>query len=147
MTSTKIIDIDALKHYHSLLNDEWVGVINNIESKINDIVNTGVDGALTLRAYLFNASGTYTKSELEDLLSVSLELLVNTMKKGTPLTIFSSDDVSANISFVVESNYTLDILGNLKTLTLYWHQYQLWNTFTVTALSDGNYTCTIEQKQ
>lgn len=121
------------------------GVIDSIDNKINSIVNSGVDGALTLRAYLFNVSGTYTKSELETLLSVSLDLLVNSMKKGTPLTIFSTDEVSANISFVVESNYTLDSSGNLKTLTLYWHQYQLWNTFTVTASSDGNYTCTIEQ--
>lgn len=96
-------------------------------------------GALTLRAYIFNVSGTYTKTELEALLGVELNVLINSMKKGNPITIFSSDDVSCNISFVVESNCTITTEGELESLTLFWHQYQLWNTVSISLDSSGNY--------
>lgn len=52
-------------------------------------------------------------------------------------------DVSANISFITESNYPLTDDGTLNTLTLQWHQYQLWCTLYATLNSDGTYTITI----
>lgn len=122
------------------------GSIINIQEQINNINPSNVQGFLQLRAYLFNVSGTYTTSELEELLSVSLENLIESMSNGVPITIFSKDSVSANISFVTESNYTLTNDGILNTLTLYWHQYQLWNTLTVTLSGTDTYTITNTQE-
>ena len=122
------------------------GSIINLQEQINNINPSNVQGFLQLRAYLFNVSGTYTTSELEELLSVSLENLIESMSNGVPITIFSKDSVSANISFVIESNYTLTNDGILNTLTLYWHQYQLWNTLTVTLSGTDTYTITNTQE-
>lgn len=122
------------------------GSVINLQEQINNINPSNVQGFLQLRAYLFNVSGTYTTSELEELLSVSLTNLIESMSNGVPITIFSKDSVSANISFVTESNYTLTNDGILNTLTLYWHQYQLWNTLTVTLSGTDTYTITNTQE-
>ena len=112
--------------------------IKDLYSKIDD-AKVSNNNILTLRAYIFNVSGTYTKTQLEALLGVELSVLIDSMKKGNPITIFSSDNVSCNISFVVESNCTMTTEGELESLTLFWHQYQLWNTVSISLDSSGNY--------
>lgn len=56
-----------------------------------------------LRAYLFDSGGVYTKAQFENLLSVSLETLVQKIQLGSPLSIYSTDSSSANVSLVIES--------------------------------------------
>lgn len=117
--------------------------ISSLKEQVQQIEST--NGTLQLRAYLFDLGGTYTKEEFETQLSVSLEVLVANMHLGNALTIFSRDDVSANISFVIESNYTLTEDGTLNTLTLYWHQYELWCTLNASLNSDGTYTISLNK--
>lgn len=116
---------------------------NNEEDPYVKKSDLSANSCLTLRAYLFNVNGTYTKTEFEELLSISLETLINSMYNGVPITIFSRDDVSVNISQVIESNYTLTTEGVLNTLTLYWHQYELWNTLNASLNNDGTYTISV----
>lgn len=125
------------------LNDMVIEDSEQIKSELIKKIETST--ILQLRAYLFNVSGTYTLSELESLFGCEITTIVEHMKYGNPLTIFSTDDVSSNISFVLESNYTLTDDGELNSLTLFWHQYQLFNTLYVTLNSNGTYTLTYEQ--
>lgn len=129
----------------SLTNDAGY-LTNNEEDPYIKKSDISSNSFLTLRAYLFNINGTYTKTEFEELLSISLETLINSMYNGVPITIFSRDDVSANISQVVESNYTLTTEGELNTLTLYWHQYELWNKLNASLNDNGTYTISLTQE-
>lgn len=119
-----------------------VSNIEDLENRISTIETAQANKTVTLRSYLFGVSGTYTKDSLETLLGMSLQNLVSQMSKGSPIVLFSMDSSSANISFIIESNYTLDENSELNTLTLMWHQYQLWNTLSVAKNTDGTYTLT-----
>ena len=119
--------------------------IDKLDSALQEKITTVSESStLVLRAYLFDCAGSYTKSELETLLSVTLDEIVASIYAGAPLIIMSRDATTANLSFIVESNYTLDDSGNLTSLTLQWHQYGLWcNLYAVYNETSDNYQITI----
>ena len=116
-----------------------VANVEDIENRIALLESAQTNKTLILRAYLFGVTGDYTKDGLEALLHTTLESLIASMKVGSLIVLFSTDDVSCNISTIIESNYTLTTEGELNTMTLMWHQYQLWNTLTITN-NNGTYT-------
>lgn len=114
---------------------------NIIEFKSKDFCE---DRAIyPLRAYLFDSGGVYTKDQFEDLLSTPLETLASKIKSGSPLSIYSTDSSSANVSLVIESNCELNENNELKSLTLFWHQYQMWCYLYATLNDDDTYTITL----
>lgn len=103
------------------LNGKKYGNINILRSQVDSI--QGGMNIITLRAWLYSLSnGTYTKEGVEKLLNISFEELIKAIKNGAHIRIYSADSTSANISFVVESDYTLTDNNELNTLTLSWVQ-------------------------
>ena len=95
---------------------------------------------VTLRAWLYALTdGTYTKEEAENLLNISFEELIKTIKNGAHIRIFSTDLTSANVSFVIESNYTLTTNNELNTLTLSWVQYRRLCILNLALNTEGTY--------
>lgn len=140
-------DTENVKNEFNNKISELTSTIQSLNEEINNLKKelASVNGILHLRAYLFDLDGTYTKEEFENVLSVTLEQIVERIGMGDEITIFSKDDVSANISVITESNYTLTEDGVLNTLTLQWHQYQLWCNLYAVLNADGTYTITIEK--
>lgn len=119
-------------------NGKKYGNINILRSQLDSI--EGGMNIITLRAWLYGLTdGTYTKEGVENLLNISFEELIEAIKNGAHIRIFSSDLTSANVSFVIESNYTLTDNNELNTLNLSWVQYRHLCIINLALNTEGTY--------
>ena len=121
---------------------------STVEDNIQQLKEMYVtDNFLTLNSYLFDFSnGDYTRDELERLFNVDFPTLVNALKSHKHILIHSNHGTNGSTSYVIESNYNLDINDNLTGLTLFWRQSNFWWTLSLGYISSTNkYNLTIER--
>lgn len=113
---------------------------SNVEDNIQQIKEMYVtDNFLTLKSYLFDLSnGEYTRDDLERLFNVNFPTLVNALKMHKHILIHSNNGTNGSTSYVIESNYSLDINDNITLLTLFWRQDNSWCTLTLEYVSSTN---------